>query len=174
MGELQEPGAVRPDRIPNKYKELIGLAVSGATRCRYCCYFHTEAARLFGASEDEITETALIAKNTMGWSTYLNTLQFDYDEFTQEFDQISAHVREQMARRRTRLTIRRPAGRDPGQPPAGGLARLRQPLARPVEVVQDAREQVDGGRRSVRRSAHRVEREPGARQPERTAPTPSP
>jgi AhpD family alkylhydroperoxidase len=82
--------------IPNKYKELIGLAVSGATRCRYCCYFHAEAARLFGASEDEITETALIAKNTMGWSTYLNTLQFDYDEFTREFDQVAAHVREQM------------------------------------------------------------------------------
>jgi AhpD family alkylhydroperoxidase len=83
--------------IPNKYKELIGLAVSGATRCRYCCYFHSEAARLFGATENEITETALIAKNTMGWSTYLNTLQFDYDQFTREFDQIAAHVREQMA-----------------------------------------------------------------------------
>jgi AhpD family alkylhydroperoxidase len=83
--------------IPNKYKELIGLAVSGATRCRYCAYFHTEAARLFGASEDEITESALIAKNTMGWSTYLNTLQFDYDQFVEEFDQIAAHVREQMA-----------------------------------------------------------------------------
>jgi AhpD family alkylhydroperoxidase len=83
--------------IPNKYKELIGLAVSGATRCRYCAYFHAEAARLFGASEDEITETALIAKNTMGWSTYLNTLAFDYDEFVAEFDQIAAHVREQMA-----------------------------------------------------------------------------
>jgi len=83
--------------IPNKYKEMIGLAVSGATRCRYCCYFHTEAARLFGATEDEITETALIAKNTMGWSTYLNTLQFDYDEFTAEFDQVTAHVREQMS-----------------------------------------------------------------------------
>jgi AhpD family alkylhydroperoxidase len=82
--------------IPNKYKELMGLAVSGATRCRYCAYFHTEAARLFGASEDEITETALIAKNTMGWSTYLNTLQFDYDEFVAEFDKIAAHVREQM------------------------------------------------------------------------------
>jgi AhpD family alkylhydroperoxidase len=61
--------------IPNKYKELIGLAVSGATRCRYCVYFHTEAARLFGATEAEIVETALISKNTMGWSTYLNTLQ---------------------------------------------------------------------------------------------------
>src|SRR5947208_15947617 len=83
--------------IPNKYKELIGLAVSGATRCRYCCYFHTEAARLFGATEEEITETAMIAKNTMGWSTYLNTLQFDYDAFTAEFDQVTAHVRGQMA-----------------------------------------------------------------------------
>jgi AhpD family alkylhydroperoxidase len=83
--------------IPNKYKEMIGLAVSGATRCRYCVYFHTEAARLFGATEEEITETALIAKNTMGWSTYLNTLAFDYDEFVKEFDQIAAHVRDQMA-----------------------------------------------------------------------------
>jgi AhpD family alkylhydroperoxidase len=83
--------------IPNKYKEMIGLAVSGATRCRYCTYFHTEAARLFGASEEEINETALIAKNTMGWSTYLNTLQFDYDNFVSEFDQATAHIREQMA-----------------------------------------------------------------------------
>jgi AhpD family alkylhydroperoxidase len=82
--------------IPNKYKELIGLAVSGATRCRYCAYFHAEAARLFGATEDEIVETALIAKNTMGWSTYLNTLAFDYDEFVREFDQIADHVRSQM------------------------------------------------------------------------------
>jgi AhpD family alkylhydroperoxidase len=85
-----------PDQtaIPNKYKEMIGLAVSGATRCRYCAYFHAEAARLFGATEEEITETALIVKNTMGWSTYLNTLQFDYDAFTAEFDQIAAHIRE--------------------------------------------------------------------------------
>jgi AhpD family alkylhydroperoxidase len=83
--------------IPNKYKELIGLAVSGATRCRYCVYFHTEAARLFGATEEEIVETALISKNTMGWSTYLNTLAFDYDKFVDEFDQIADHVRSQMA-----------------------------------------------------------------------------
>src|SRR3954449_196636 len=83
--------------IPNKYKELIGLAVSGAPRCRYCAYFHTESARLFGATEDEVNEAALMAKHTMGWSTYLNTLQFDYDQFVHEFDQIAAHVREQMS-----------------------------------------------------------------------------
>jgi AhpD family alkylhydroperoxidase len=83
--------------IPNKYKELIGLGVSGATRCKYCVYFHTEAARLWGATDEEINEAALVAKNTMGWSTYLNTRQFDYDRFVSEFDQIAEHVRSQMA-----------------------------------------------------------------------------
>ena len=68
-------------------------AVSGATRCRYCAYFHAEAARLFGAGEDEIAEAALMAKHTMGWSTYLNTLLVDYDEFAAELDQITAYVR---------------------------------------------------------------------------------
>lgn len=82
--------------IPNKYKELIGLGVSAATRCRYCVHFHTEAARLFGATEDEIVEASLMAKATMGWSTYLNAMAFDYDEFVREFDQIAAHVRSQM------------------------------------------------------------------------------
>jgi AhpD family alkylhydroperoxidase len=81
--------------IPNKYKELIGLAVSGATRCRYCVYFHTEAAKLFGATDEEVNEAALMAKHTMGWSTYLNTRQFDYDRFKAEFDRIAAHVRSQ-------------------------------------------------------------------------------
>ncbi len=32
------------DRDLNRDKEMIGLAVSGATRCRYCAYFHAEAA----------------------------------------------------------------------------------------------------------------------------------
>jgi AhpD family alkylhydroperoxidase len=79
--------------IPNKYKELIGVAVSGATRCRYCAYFHAEAARLFGATEEEIAEASLMAKHTMGWSTYLNAMAFDYDEFVAELDQITAYVR---------------------------------------------------------------------------------
>ncbi len=83
--------------IPNKYKELIGLAVSGATRCRYCAYFHTEAARLFGATEEEVTEASVMAKHTMGWSTYLNAMQIDYDAFVAEFDQIAAYVRSQAA-----------------------------------------------------------------------------
>src|SRR5919108_4650302 len=80
--------------IPNKYKELIGLAVSGATRCRYCAYFHTEAAKLFGATDEEINEAALMAKHTMAWSTYLNARQFDYERFTEEVDRVVEHVRQ--------------------------------------------------------------------------------
>jgi len=83
--------------IPNKYKELIGLGVSGATRCRYCAYFHTEAAKLFGATDEEIQEAALMAKHTMAWSAYLNTAQYDYDTFKEEFDQIAEHIRGRVA-----------------------------------------------------------------------------
>lgn len=83
--------------IPNKYKELIGIAVSGATRCRYCVYFHSEAARLFGATEEEIAEAALMAKHTMGWSTYLNALSVDYETFVAEVDQATAYVRSSAA-----------------------------------------------------------------------------
>jgi AhpD family alkylhydroperoxidase len=83
--------------IPHKYKQLIGLAVSGATRCRYCAYFHTEAAKLFGATDEEVQEACLMAHQTMGWSTYLNAMQFDYDAFTREFDRIAEHVRAQQA-----------------------------------------------------------------------------
>src|SRR2546423_14664515 len=79
--------------IPNKYKELIGLAVSGATRCRYCAYFHTEAARLFGASEEEINEACLVGKNTMAWSTFLNAVQYDYAEFRSSLDSIEVYAR---------------------------------------------------------------------------------
>lgn len=83
--------------IPNKYKELIGLGVSAATRCRYCVYFHTEAAKLFGATDEEINEAAMVAKNTMGWSTYLNARAYDYDRFVKEFDQITEYARSQTA-----------------------------------------------------------------------------
>jgi AhpD family alkylhydroperoxidase len=83
--------------IPNKYKELIGIAVSGATRCRYCAYFHTEAARLFGATDEEINEASLMAMHTMAWSTYLNAIQYDYDRFVQEVDQVTAYIEEKVA-----------------------------------------------------------------------------
>ena len=71
--------------------------MSVATRCRHCVYFHTEAARLFGATDEEINEAGLMAKHTMGWSTYLNAIQYDYDRFADEVNQITAYISKQVA-----------------------------------------------------------------------------
>lgn len=81
--------------IPNKYKELMMLAVHAETRCRYCTLFHTEAARMFGATEEEIQEAVHVAKHTVGWSVYLNGIRQDYDEFAGELEQIGRHLSEQ-------------------------------------------------------------------------------
>jgi AhpD family alkylhydroperoxidase len=59
-------------KIPNKYKELISIAVSGATRCRYCQLFHAEGARLNGATDEEIADASMMAGVTMAGSTFLN------------------------------------------------------------------------------------------------------
>lgn len=84
-------------KIPNKYKELIGLAVSGATRCRYCTLFHTEAARVFGATDEEIAEACTMGALTMNFSTLLNAAQVDYEQFRTETLAIVDYVKKQLA-----------------------------------------------------------------------------
>ena len=78
--------------IPNKYKELMGVAIHSETKCRYCILFHTECAKLFGATDEEIQEAAHYSKMSVGWSVYLNGTQEDYDRFADELRQIGAHV----------------------------------------------------------------------------------
>jgi AhpD family alkylhydroperoxidase len=80
-------------KIPNKYKELICLGVSGATRCRYCALFHTEAARLFGATDEEIAEASAMAGLTMAISTFVNAQQVDYEKFKKETLEIVRFVK---------------------------------------------------------------------------------
>jgi len=70
--------------IPNKYKELIGLAVAATTKCRYCTLFHTEAAKANGATSDEIKEALLMGGATNLFSTWLNGYQYDFEKFERE------------------------------------------------------------------------------------------
>ena len=78
--------------IPNKYKELMGVALHAETKCRYCTLFHTEAARMFGATDEEIEEAVHYAKHSLGWSAYLNGIRQDYDEFADELAKVGAHM----------------------------------------------------------------------------------
>ncbi|MHB8605734.1 MAG: carboxymuconolactone decarboxylase family protein [Thermoplasmatota archaeon] len=81
--------------IPPKYKELIGLGVSSQIPCRFCILFHTEAAKLNGATQAEIHEAIYQASLTRQLSTIVNGLETDFEEFTRETNQIVAYVKKQ-------------------------------------------------------------------------------
>jgi AhpD family alkylhydroperoxidase len=82
-----------PGPVPNKYRELIGIALAAVTKCRYCALFHTEGARLNGATDAEIEDAVHFAKSSAGWSTYLNGMQIDYDQFKLEMKRVGEYLR---------------------------------------------------------------------------------
>src|SRR5215471_6709414 len=56
-----DQAVVRGGVIPLKYKELIAVAVALTTQCPYCIDIHATKAKKAGATEQELTETTLIA-----------------------------------------------------------------------------------------------------------------
>ena len=90
---LFQKSQVEPGPIPGKYRELIGVAVAASARCRFCTFFHTEMAKLEGATAVEIEDAIHYAKSSAGWSTYINGLGYDFDTFREEVQQACAHVR---------------------------------------------------------------------------------
>ncbi len=78
--ELSDQTALSP-----KVKSLINIAVGAQIPCRYCVFADTEAARAAGATDEEIKEAVGQAALTRHWSTILNGLQIDFDEFKAEF-----------------------------------------------------------------------------------------
>jgi AhpD family alkylhydroperoxidase len=84
--------------LPGKTKELIGLAVAAQIPCRYCTYFHTQVAKLNGASDAELKEAIAMAALTRHWSTVLNGLQIDLVEFKQEVARIVDHAKRPSAK----------------------------------------------------------------------------
>lgn len=84
---------LNPDTaLDGKTKELLGLAVSSQIPCQYCVYFHTAAAKLNGATDEEIREAVAMASIVRHWSTVLNGLQVDPATFRQETDDILARA----------------------------------------------------------------------------------
>jgi AhpD family alkylhydroperoxidase len=69
-----------------KERELIGLGVAAQIPCEYCIYFHTRAAKHFGASDAEIREAIAQAAQVRKWSTMLNGSMYDPQAFREEVD----------------------------------------------------------------------------------------
>jgi len=92
-GELEE------GPVPKKYMQLIGLGIAAATKCPYCTHYHSEMARLHGASREEIQTTILQAKGVAGWSTYMHGTQQDLDEFKEDVRKIRDFIVERESRK---------------------------------------------------------------------------
>ena len=93
--ELFKKSQIDPGPIPPKYRELIGVATAAATKCRYCSFFHTEMAKLNGATVEEIEDAVHFAKASAGWSAYINGLQTDFEEFKSEVLKACEYARSQ-------------------------------------------------------------------------------
>ncbi len=84
--------------IPAKYREMIGLAIAAAIKCPYCQLFHREAAKMSGATEEELAELAYLANDTAGWSATIHAQHYDYQKFKEEVEQIGKHLQETMGK----------------------------------------------------------------------------
>jgi AhpD family alkylhydroperoxidase len=56
-----DKAALADGAIPAKVKELIALGVAFTTQCPYCIEIHGQRARKAGATEEEISETVMVA-----------------------------------------------------------------------------------------------------------------
>lgn len=83
--------------IPPKYRELMQFAVASSHHCKYCSTFHSGAAELNGATEEEVAEAGVLTSITQRWSAMLHAQQYDYDTFVDEFNEIGAFLQEQQA-----------------------------------------------------------------------------
>jgi len=101
------------------------VALAAITKCRYCLFYHTELAKLNGATAAEIEDAVHFAKSSAGWSTYITGMGTDYEQFKQQVLAACEHAR-QHAARSAPPRLRDPEAapwpkRDPLRP-RGGLA----------------------------------------------------
>jgi AhpD family alkylhydroperoxidase len=86
--DLELPGT----RLDPKVKELIGLAISAHIKCRYCIYFHSQVARAYGATDEELREAVFMGGFTVAMSNALNGAEYDLNKFHGEVDRALKHI----------------------------------------------------------------------------------
>lgn len=87
--------SVGESRIPEKYRELMGLAIAANIKCPYCAHFHGAAAKMHGATDEELQEAYSLASFTPRYSAMLHAQEYDLDEFKEKFAQIADHLMQQ-------------------------------------------------------------------------------
>lgn len=85
--------------IPQKYRELIGLAVAATLKCPYCTLMHTAMAKGYGATEEEISEAAYLTAQTANWSSMLHANRYDYDTFVKEVNMVGENAKKKASKK---------------------------------------------------------------------------
>ncbi|MCW3977539.1 MAG: carboxymuconolactone decarboxylase family protein [Candidatus Bathyarchaeota archaeon] len=84
-------------KVPAKYRELIGLVIAANIKCPYCQLFHKSAAKLRGATDEELAEATFLASFSSRWSAMIHAQHYDYDTFEKEVHQIGEHLKKAMS-----------------------------------------------------------------------------
>ena len=77
--QTKELGFSDSTALDPQTKALISLAVGAQIPCQYCVWLDTNAARMFGANDQEIAEAVAIAGHTRNMSAIFYGLQTDFD-----------------------------------------------------------------------------------------------
>jgi AhpD family alkylhydroperoxidase len=78
--------------IPEKYRELMGLAVAANIKCPYCLFFHHAMAKMAGATDEEIAETGFLASQTSRWSVLLHAQRYEMETLMEEGKQMGDYL----------------------------------------------------------------------------------
>ena len=78
--------------IPPKYREMIGLAVGATLKCPYCEAFHRGAAKMHGATDEELVEVGALVGQTAFWSAIMHAQHYDMNTFMKEFQAMGEHL----------------------------------------------------------------------------------
>ena len=78
--------------IPPKYREMIGLAVGATLKCPYCEAFHRGAAKMHGATDEELAEVGALVGQTAFWSAIMHAQHYDMNTFMKEFQAMGEHL----------------------------------------------------------------------------------
>jgi AhpD family alkylhydroperoxidase len=84
-------------KITGKYREMISLAVAATLKCPYCETFHRAAAKMNGATDEELAELGALVGQVTFWSSVLHTQNYDMNTFMKEFQAIGEHFAKQQA-----------------------------------------------------------------------------
>lgn len=80
--------------IPPKYRELMQLAVASQIPCVYCVYYHKMAAKMFGATDEEINEAVAHGAQTRQWSMITQGSEISLEAYKKEVGAVMKYMTE--------------------------------------------------------------------------------